>query len=71
MTFDIPADVRGLIFDCDGTLVDNEPLHYRALAGALLAEGIRLGPAEYQALTGLPDPEAVRVARAPRRRRGG
>ena len=54
--------IRALLFDCDGTLVDNEPLHYRALAGALLAEGIRLGPAEYQALTGLPDPVAVRTA---------
>jgi HAD superfamily hydrolase (TIGR01509 family) len=51
-----------MLFDCDGTLADNEPLHYRALAGALMAEGVRLGPAEYQALTGLPDPDAVRTA---------
>jgi len=51
-----------MLFDCDGTLVDNEPLHFRALAGVLLAEGIRLGHAEYQGLTGLPDPDAVRTA---------
>jgi len=27
---EIPAWVRGLIFDCDGTLADTLPLHYRA-----------------------------------------
>ena len=28
--FDVPAWIRGLIFDCDGTLVDTLPLHYAA-----------------------------------------
>jgi beta-phosphoglucomutase len=53
--------IRALIFDCDGTLVDNEPLHFRALVEALRPEGIALTSAEYQALTGLPDPDAVRT----------
>lgn len=26
----VPAEVKGLIFDCDGTLVDSMPLHMRA-----------------------------------------
>ena len=26
----VPAGIRGLIFDCDGTLVDSLPLHYAA-----------------------------------------
>jgi HAD superfamily hydrolase (TIGR01509 family) len=54
--------IRAFLFDCDGTLADNEPLHYRALAEALLADGIRLGVPEYRLLTGLPDGEAVRAA---------
>jgi HAD superfamily hydrolase (TIGR01509 family) len=54
--------IRALLFDCDGTLADNEPLHYRALAAALLAEGIRLGIDGYRDLTGLPDGDAVRAA---------
>ncbi len=31
MTLDLPdSDFEGFIFDCDGTLVDSMPLHYRA-----------------------------------------
>ena len=26
----VPAHIKGLIFDCDGTLVDSMPLHMRA-----------------------------------------
>ena len=63
--------IRALLFDCDGTLAANEPLHYRALASALLAEGVSLGTADYQALTGLPDGEAVRAALASKGREAG
>jgi HAD superfamily hydrolase (TIGR01509 family) len=56
--------IRALLFDCDGTLVDNEPVHYRALNEALLGEGLTLSPADYGALTGLPDDDAVRAALA-------
>jgi beta-phosphoglucomutase-like phosphatase (HAD superfamily) len=30
----IPPDIQGLIFDCDGTLVDSMPLHMRAWEAA-------------------------------------
>lgn len=53
--------IRALLFDCDGTLADNESLHYRALAEAMRAEGLAVTPAEYLGLTGLPDPDAVRA----------
>ena len=53
--------IRALIFDCDGTLADNEPLHYRALVEALRGEGLGVTAAEYPALTGLPDDAAVRA----------
>ncbi|HVJ22000.1 MAG TPA: HAD family phosphatase [Polyangiaceae bacterium] len=38
--FELPArDYRAFIFDCDGTLVDNMPLHQRAWVQALRAHG--------------------------------
>jgi len=42
MKLDIPAgDFRGYIFDCDGTLVDTMPLHYRAWSAALQRHGLK------------------------------
>ena len=34
--------VAGLIFDCDGTLVDTAPLHYHALQVALATQGLAM-----------------------------
>lgn len=56
--------IRALIFDCDGTLTDNEPLHFRALAEAVRAEGVGITAAEYQKITGLPDDASVRAVLA-------
>ena len=38
----IPVDpnAQGLIFDCDGTLVDSMPIHFRAWQAALEAAGV-------------------------------
>ena len=42
MKLDIPAgDFAGYIFDCDGTLVDTMPLHYRAWDRAMRQVGLR------------------------------
>jgi len=53
--------IRALIFDCDGTLADNEPVHFRAFNEALHPEGINLSLAEYQEVM-LPDDAALRGA---------
>lgn len=45
-----------VIFDLDGTLVDSEPLHGRALAAAFAPLGVTPRPEEY---VGLPDEEAI------------
>ena len=37
---EVPTWVRGLIFDCDGTLVDTLPLHYRAWEETFAALGL-------------------------------
>ena len=43
----------GLIFDCDGTLVDTAPIHYFAVVQALQALGLYMTPEWYFARTGL------------------
>jgi HAD superfamily hydrolase (TIGR01509 family) len=38
---EVPSGVRGLIFDCDGTLADTLPLHYAAWEETFAALGLR------------------------------
>ena len=45
--------MRGVIFDCDGTLVDSEPLARRAWERSLAPHGYTIGD-EYETLVGLP-----------------
>lgn len=37
---EVPAGIRGLIFDCDGTLVDTLPLHYAAWGATFAEQGL-------------------------------
>lgn len=39
--------MRAVLFDFDGVLVDSEPLHYRAMRDALVAEGFTIDEEEY------------------------
>ena len=50
----LPEHIRGLIFDCDGTLVDTMPMHYRAWQTALGEAGIPLTEDEFYSLAGMP-----------------
>ena len=36
---DVPDYIKGLIFDCDGTLVDSMPLHMKAWEHAIREKG--------------------------------
>lgn len=57
MKLDIPAgDFAGYIFDCDGTLVDTMPLHYRAWDRALRHAGLQetLSEELFYSLGGMP-----------------
>ena len=46
--------IEAVIFDCDGTLVDSEPLARRAWERTLAPYGYAIGDAEYPGLVGLP-----------------
>jgi len=42
-----------LIFDCDGTLVNTAPLHFRAIRGAFAAQGFTIGEEWYRDRVGI------------------
>jgi HAD superfamily hydrolase (TIGR01509 family) len=59
-----PAGTRGLIFDCDGTLADTMPVHYRAWTAMLGRHGIPFPEARFYALGGVPTAQIIRILSA-------
>ena len=55
---------EALIFDCDGTLADTMPAHYRAWLSALLPCGIPFPEDRFYALGGVPSREIVQLLAA-------
>ncbi|MGZ3450293.1 MAG: HAD family hydrolase [Polyangiales bacterium] len=60
----IPSDVEGLIFDCDGTLVDTMPAHFRAWCETLAPYGLVLSEDRFYALAGVPTVRIVELLAA-------
>ncbi len=58
---EIPTDVKGLIFDCDGTLVDTMPLHYLAWRKALEAVKIEFPEERFYAFAGAPTKTIIEI----------
>ena len=56
----LPPGCRGLIFDCDGTLVDSMPLHYRAWVAVLERYALEFSEARFYQWAGVPVAEIVR-----------
>jgi HAD superfamily hydrolase (TIGR01509 family) len=52
-------DFRGLIFDCDGTLVDTMPLHYRAWQKVSRRHGFCFPEHRFYSLGGIPSRHIV------------
>jgi beta-phosphoglucomutase family hydrolase len=52
--FQIPPGVRGIIFDCDGTLADTMPIHLRAWKIAMTQLGGRISEEEFWSYAGIP-----------------
>ena len=53
-TATIPERIKGLIFDCDGTLVDSMRIHYSAWKEAMEAVNIEISQERFYSLAGLP-----------------
>jgi HAD superfamily hydrolase (TIGR01509 family) len=55
----IPDGCRGLIFDCDGTLVDTMPLHFKAWQTVLDRHRLSFPEEQFYAWAGLPTGEII------------
>jgi beta-phosphoglucomutase family hydrolase len=53
--------VRGLIFDCDGTLADTMPLHWRAWETVLRRHPFEFSQERFYSLGGVPSREILRM----------
>lgn len=58
---DIPPHVRGLVFDCDGTIADTMPAHYRSWVEALGEHGVEFPEALFYEMGGIPTPRIVEL----------
>ena len=56
-----PPGTTGLIFDCDGTLADTMPAHYRAWTAMLDRHGIPFPEPRFYALGGMPTATIIRL----------
>jgi HAD superfamily hydrolase (TIGR01509 family) len=55
----IPADIKGLIFDCDGTLVDSMPMHMQAWQQAFEQHGVGYDRDLLYALKGMKETDVI------------
>jgi HAD superfamily hydrolase (TIGR01509 family) len=56
----LPEGYRGLIFDCDGTLIDSMPLHYQAFLAVLPRHNLHLPETLFYQWAGAPVDEVIR-----------
>jgi len=56
-------NIRGLIFDCDGTLADTMPLHWQAWNRVTGRHGIRFSEERFYALGGVPSRDILAMLR--------
>ncbi len=56
----VPAHIRGLIFDCDGTLADTMPLHWQAWRQIAAQHGFHFTEERFYALAGIPSRDILR-----------
>ncbi len=62
--WEAPEGTGALIFDCDGTLADTMPVHYRAWTAMLDEHGIPFPEDRFYALGGMPTDRIIRLLAA-------
>src|SRR5947209_1037376 len=55
--------IQGIIFDCDGTLADTMPLHWRAWQSVTKRHGIEFSEERFYLLGGVPSRDILKVLR--------
>lgn len=58
---DIPPHIRGLVFDCDGTIADTMPLHYQAWVAALREHDADFPEAMFYEMAGIPTVRIIEI----------
>lgn len=61
MKIEVPEFIRGLIFDCDGTLVDSMPLHIKAWEFAITDAGLKWDFEFFDSKKGMPSNEILEL----------
>lgn len=64
MIWTAPPGTAALIFDCDGTLADTMPTHYRAWTATLDRYGIPFPESRFYELGGVPTAQIIRILSA-------
>ncbi len=59
-----PPGTHALIFDCDGTLADTMPVHYRAWTAMLGRHGFAFPETRFYELGGVPTKQIIRILSA-------
>jgi beta-phosphoglucomutase family hydrolase len=57
----IPPHIRGLVFDCDGTIADTMPAHYRSWVQTLGEFGVEFPEAMFYEMGGIPTPRIIEI----------
>src|SRR5437879_525470 len=55
--------IKGLIFDCDGTLADSMPLHWRAWNAVVIRHGLHFPEERFYAMGGVPSRDILKLLR--------
>lgn len=58
---EIPQGVEGLVFDCDGTIADTMPLHYKAWVAALKEHNAVFPEAMFYDMAGMPTARIIEL----------
>ena len=61
MNWTPPVGTAALIFDCDGTLADTMPIHFRAWTAMLSRHGIPFSETRFYQLGGMPTSKIIRL----------
>ena len=60
----LPAHIKGLVFDCDGTLADTMPLHWRAWQMITQRHNLHFPEDRFYSLGGVPSRDILKMLAA-------